>query len=114
MIFNIIEDFWKREHEKNGYEFVRTPHIGNRKLWEISGHWGFYADSMYPPMEVGQSLSEQKEGKSAEESEQYLLKPMNCPFHLEIYNTLPKSYRELPLRRCETGTVYRFEKKGQL
>jgi len=69
---------------------------------------------MYPPMEVGQSLLDQKEGKVAEESEQYLMKPMNCPFHVEIYNTLPKSYRDLPIRRCETGTVYRFEKKGQL
>ena len=69
---------------------------------------------MYPPMEAGQTLEDQQAGKKAEESELYLLKPMNCPFHVEIYNAEPKSYREFPLRRCETGTVYRFEKKGQL
>jgi len=69
---------------------------------------------MYPPMEVGQSLEDAKSGKKIEESEQYLMKPMNCPFHVEIYKAEPKSYRDFPLRRCEMGTVYRFEKKGQL
>ena len=71
---------------------------------------------MYPPMEAGQTLEDQKAGKKVNESdsEQYLLKPMNCPFHVEIYKSEPKSYRDFPLRRCETGTVYRFEKKGQL
>ncbi|MDD4530558.1 MAG: threonine--tRNA ligase [Candidatus Gracilibacteria bacterium] len=109
-----IEDFWLEEHKKEGYEFVKSPHIGNKKLWQTSGHWGFYADSMYPPLEVGQSLEEAQSGVKAKESEIYLLKPMNCPFHVEIYNAVPKSYRELPLRWAETGTVYRFEKKGQL
>jgi len=114
MLYNVIEDFWKKEHEKNGYQFVKTPHIGNKKLRETSGHRGFYSESMYPSMEVGQSLSEAQEGKIAEESEQYLMKPMNCPFHVEIYKAEPKSYRDFPLRRCEMWTVYRFEKKGQL
>ncbi|MFA6255739.1 MAG: threonine--tRNA ligase [Candidatus Absconditabacterales bacterium] len=114
MLYNVIEDFRKKEHEKNGYQFVKTPHIGNRKLRETSGHRGFYSESMYPPMEVGQSLEDAKSGKKAEESEQYLMKPMNCPFHVEIYKAAPKSYRDFPLRRCEMGTVYRFEKKGQL
>ncbi|MDD3861336.1 MAG: threonine--tRNA ligase [Candidatus Gracilibacteria bacterium] len=114
ILWRVIEDFWYRQHLKNGYELVRSPHIGNRILWETSGHWGFYNESMYPPMEAGQSLSEQQEGKKAEISEQYLLKPMNCPFHVQIYNNKLHSYRELPFRWAETGTVYRFEKTGQL
>jgi len=114
MLWKQVEDFWKEAHEKNGYDFVRTPHIGNKTLWETSGHWGFYADSMYPPMEVGQNLEEVNAWIKAKESETFLLKPMNCPFHVEIYNEEPKSYREFPLRWCETGTVYRFEKKWQL
>lgn len=114
LLFKTIEDFWNKAHMENGYDFVRTPHIWNKKLREISGHRGFYSSSMYPPMEAGQTLEDQKEWKKVEESEQYLLKPMNCPFHVEIYNAEPKSYREFPLRRCETWTVYRFEKKGQL
>ncbi len=114
MLFKTIEDFRSDEHRKGGYEFVRTPHIGNKKLRELSGHRGFYSESMYPPMEAGHTLEDQQAGKTVEESELYLLKPMNCPFHVEIYNAEPKSYRDFPLRRCETGTVYRFEKKGQL
>lgn len=114
MLWKQVEDFWKEAHEKNGYDFVRTPHIWNKTLWETSGHWGFYADSMYPPMEVGQSLEEMQAGIKAKESETFLLKPMNCPFHVEIFKSEPKSYREFPLRWCEAGTVYRFEKKWQL
>ena len=114
ILFKIIEKFWDEAHLENWYEFVRTPHIWNKKLREISWHWWFYSESMYPPMEAGQTLQDQKEWKKIEESEQYLLKPMNCPFHVEIYNAEPKSYRELPIRRCETWTVYRFEKKWQL
>ena len=113
-LWKSIEDFWTKEHVKAGYEFVRTPHIWNQKLWETSWHWGFYADSMYPPLEVGQTLEDAQEWKKAEESEKYLLKPMNCPFHVEIYQNSPKSYRQLPLRWAEIGTVYRYEKKWQL
>lgn len=114
LLWRVIEDFWYKEHLKNGYDLVRSPHIGNRSLWETSGHWGFYNKSMYPPMEAGQSLEERQQNKKAENSEEYLLKPMNCPFHVQIYKSNPKSYRELPLRWAECGTVYRFEKKGEL
>ncbi|MFA5086298.1 MAG: threonine--tRNA ligase [Candidatus Paceibacterota bacterium] len=114
MLWRLIEDFWFKKHLENGYELVRTPHIGNRRLWEKSGHWGFYSGSMYPPLEVGQSLEELQHKEKVKESEQFLLKPMNCPFHVAIYNSIPRSYRDLPLRWAETGTVYRFEKKGEL
>lgn len=114
MLWRVIEDFWYKEHLRNGYELVRTPHIGNRSLWETSGHWNFYNASMYPPIEVGQSLEEQQEKVKVTESEQYLLKPMNCPFHMQIYKNKPHSYREFPFRWAECGTVYRFEKKGEL
>ncbi|MFZ2970941.1 MAG: threonine--tRNA ligase, partial [Minisyncoccia bacterium] len=77
MLWRIIEDFWYTQHLSSGYSLVRSPHIGNKNLWETSGHWGFYNDSMYPPLEVGQTLKENQEKKSAKESEQYLLKPMN-------------------------------------
>lgn len=100
LMWHLIEDFWTQEHFKRGYELVRTPHIGSKKLWETSGHWGFYRENMYAPIEV--------------EDEQYLLKPMNCPFHVMIYKNQPKSYRDLPIRWAETGTVYRYEKSGQL
>ncbi len=100
LIWRIMEDFWYNEHLKNGYELVRSPHIGNRSLWEKSGHWNFYRDSMYSPIKV--------------EDEEYLLKPMNCPFHLAMYNSTLHSYRELPIRWAETGTVYRYEKSGEL
>ncbi len=114
IIWRLIEDFWYKKHLENGYELVRTPHIGNRKLWERSGHWGYYSDSMYPPLEVSQSLKENQNKEEIKDSEQFLLKPMNCPFHVCIYNNSPKSYRDLPIRWAETGTVYRFEKKGEL
>lgn len=113
-LWRLVEDFWYHEHEKAGYELVRSPHIGNKALWETSGHWGFYNESMYPPIEIGQSLSESQNEEPAKESESYLLKPMNCPFHVRIYKNDLHSYRELPLRWAECGTVYRFEKKGEL
>lgn len=114
MLWRVIEDFWYAQHLTNGYSLVRSPHIGNKILWETSGHWGFYNDSMYPPLEVGQTLKESQENKSAKEPEQFLLKPMNCPFHIQIFKNRLHSYRELPLRWAECGTVYRFEKKGEL
>jgi threonyl-tRNA synthetase len=114
ILWRIIEEFWYKAHLRNGYELVRSPHIGNRKLWETSGHWGFYNESMYPPIEVGQTLKENQNKEQTKESEQFLLKPMNCPFHIQIFKNRPYSYRELPLRWAECGTVYRFEKKGEL
>jgi len=114
MLWRVMEDFWYREHLKNGYELVRTPHIGSRALWERSGHWGFFSENMYPPLEVGQTLKDAQEGKKAKIKEEYLLKPMNCPFHITLYNSRPHSYRELPLRWAECGTVYRYEKSGEL
>lgn len=95
-----IENFWREEHYKNGYELVFTPHVGKSWLWETSGHLGFYKDSMYPPMEM--------------DNTDYYAKPMNCPFHIMIYNNSKKSYRDLPCRYAELGTVYRYEKAGSL
>lgn len=114
LIWRLMEDFWYEEHLKNGYELVRTPHIGSRALWETSGHWGFYSDSMYPPIEIGQSLEERKRGKKSKTKEEYLLKPMNCPFHVVLYNSSPKSYRDLPIRWAESATVYRYEQSGEV
>lgn len=100
VIRRAIEDFWKDEHVRQGYELVYSPHIARLDLWKTSGHWDFYRDSMYAPMEV--------------EGVGYELKPMNCPFHIEMYNTARKSYRDLPIRWAELGTVYRFERSGAL
>ncbi len=95
-----IENFWREEHYKNGYEIVFTPHVGKSWLWETSGHLGFYKESMYSPMEM--------------DNTDYYIKPMNCPFHIMIYKNGKKSYRDLPCRWAELGTVYRFEKSGTL
>ena len=114
LLWRIMEDYWYQEHLKNGYELVRTPHIGSRALWETSGHWGFFNENMYPSLEVGQTLKEAQEGKKAKTKEEFLLKPMNCPFHITLYNSRPKSYRDLPIRWAECGTVYRYEKSGEL
>ena len=95
-----IENFWRDEHYKNGYEIVFTPHVGKSWLWETSGHLDFYKESMYNPMEMDKS--------------DYYCKPMNCPFHIMIYNEGKKSYRDLPCRWAELGTVYRYEKSGTL
>ncbi len=114
LLWRIMEEFWYKEHLRGGYELVRTPHIGSRKLWETSGHWGFYADSMYPAIEVGQTLESSLKGEKIENKEEYLLKPMNCPFHVMLYNDKPRSYRDLPIRWAECGTVYRYEKHGEL
>ena len=114
LLWRIMENFWYEEHLKAGYELVRTPHIGNRKLWEKSGHWGFYNESMYPPLEIGQNLKDIQKGKKVAVKEECLLKPMNCPFHIVIYNSKPRSYRELPIRWAESATVYRYEKSGEI
>ena len=97
-IRKLIENFWTEEHEANGYDFVYTPHIGKAQLWETSGHLGFYKENMYSPVDI--------------EGQQYYLKPMNCPFHVYIYKSSLRSYRELPLRYAEEGTVYRYERSG--
>jgi len=102
-----IEDFWRREHFRAGYEMVFTPHVGRAKLWETSGHLGFYRDSMFPSMSITEG-----EGSQDESVEPYFVRPMNCPFHIQIYKTRRYSYRDLPLRWAELGTVYRFEKEG--
>jgi threonyl-tRNA synthetase len=99
-IRRIIEDFWYQEHDRGGYEIVYTPHIGRSDLWSISGHLGFYAESMYSPMDV--------------DGQDYYIKPMNCPYQLLIYKSRRRSYRELPLRWAELGTVYRYERSGVL
>ena len=119
LLWRIIEDFWYKKHLNNGYQLVRSPHIGSRNLWEQSGHWNFYNDSMYPVLEVSKSLKDyqQSEGKKEKEGvkkEEYLLKPMNCPFHVRIYKSELRSHKELPLRWAECGTVYRYEKSGEL
>lgn len=100
IIRKLIEDFWFEEHKKRGYKYVYTPHIGNIGLWKKSGHWDFYRESMYSPMKI--------------DSAEYLIKPMNCPFHVMVYSSRIHSYKELPLKYCELGTVYRYEKSGVL
>jgi len=100
VIRNEIENFWKKEHQKRGYQYVYSPHLGKKSLWEKSGHWQFYRELMYSPMNI--------------EGTEYLVKPMNCPFHLQIYQSKPRSYKELPIRYCELGTVYRYEPIGTL
>ena len=96
----IIEDFWRQEHYKQGYELVYSPHIGRSSLWETSGHLDFYAESMYSPMDV--------------DGQDYYIKPMNCPFHIQMYKSGLRSYRDLPMRLAELGTVYRYERSGVL
>jgi threonyl-tRNA synthetase len=100
VIRRVIEDFWKDEHIKRGYDLVYTPHIAKRDLWQTSGHWDFYREYMYSPMDV--------------EGQEYVIKPMNCLGHILIYKTSQRSYRELPLRYAELGTVYRYERSGVL
>ena len=95
-----IEEYWRRKHLKNGYDMVYTPHIGRAELWQTSGHLGFYKDSMYSPMDV--------------DGQEFFAKPMNCPFHVMIYKQGMHSYRDLPFRWAELGTVYRYEKSGAL
>ncbi|MEN0061207.1 MAG: threonine--tRNA ligase [Myxococcota bacterium] len=95
-----IEDFWREQHLTHGYDLLFTPHIAPRTLWDRSGHTEHYTDSMYSPMDI--------------DEEQYQLKPMNCPFHIGVYRSRKRSYRELPMRYAELGTVYRYERSGAL
>ncbi len=95
-----IEDFWREQHLKRGYQIVFTPHIARDELWQRSGHLDLYSEFMFPTMQI--------------EAHKYLLKPMNCPFHITIYKTQTRSYRDLPIRYCELGTVYRYERSGVL
>ena len=99
-IRHVIETFWKDEHYKSGYELVYTPHVGRAGLWERSGHLDFYREAMYAPMDI--------------EGQEYFIKPMNCPFHIMIYKSATRSYRDLPMRFAELGTVYRYERSGVL
>ena len=100
LVRHLIEDFWRQEHLKWGYELVYSPHIGKAQLWRTSGHLDFYRENMYSPMNI--------------EGQEYFIKPMNCPFHIMIYKSRTRSYRELPLRWAELGTVYRYERSGVL
>lgn len=100
MVRNLIENYWREQHLAGGYDLVYSPHVARRTMWDKSGHTGFYADNMFAPMEV--------------EEQMYQLKPMNCPFHIQIYKSHLRSYRDLPLRYAELGTVYRFERSGVL
>jgi len=100
LVRQLIEDFWKEEHRERGYELVYTPHIAKLNLWKISGHWDFYRENLYSPMDI--------------EGQQYIIKPMNCLGHILIYKTQLRSYRQLPIRYAELGTVYRYERSGVL
>ena len=102
MLRDQLEDFLKRVQKKYGYLQVRTPHIGLKDLWVTSGHYAKYGKDSFQPIHTPQ------------EGEEYLLKPMNCPHHCEIYKTAPRSYKDLPLRYAEFGTVYRYEQSGEL
>jgi threonyl-tRNA synthetase len=99
-LIKVIERYLYEELKKAGYQWLRSPHIANINLWKTSGHWGFYRESMYSPIQV--------------DEEQYMIKPMNCPFHIKVYNKKIRSYKELPIRFAELGTVYRYEKSGVL
>ena len=100
LLRKLIEDYWKDEHYRNDYQLLYTPHIARQDLWKTSGHLDFYSENMYSPMEIDEVM--------------YQLKPMNCPFHIGIYNADKHSYREFPIRWCELGTVYRYERTGAL
>jgi len=101
-----IENYWRQEHRKHGYQYVYTPHVGQSNLWETSGHLVSFKDGLFPPMPMST--------KDKEENVTYFVKPMSCPFHIRIYKSRPRSYRELPLRWCELGSVYRYEESGVL
>ncbi len=105
-----MEDYSRVRHEQGGYEFVYSPHLTKAALFETSGHLDWYADGMYPPMDLDTEYD--ADGNVKRQGAQYYMKPMNCPFHNLIYSARGRSYRELPLRLFEFGTVYRYEKSG--
>ena len=101
-----IEEYWRRKHYEASYEIVYTPHVGKSNLWETSGHLSFYKDGMFPVMKVQEGSGEDAYVQD------YYVKPMNCPFHIQVYQFKKRSYRDLPMRLAELGTVYRYEKDG--
>jgi threonyl-tRNA synthetase len=108
----VMEDYSRKRHEEAGYEFVYSPHITKSNLFETSGHLQWYADGMFPPMKLDAEFDQ--DGKLRKQGQDYYLKPMNCPFHILIFRSRARSYRELPLRMFEFGSVYRYEKSGVL
>ena len=110
VIRKAMEDYSRQRHEESGYEFVYSPHITKGNLFQTSGHLDWYAESMYPPMHLDEELD--AEGTIRKQGQDYYLKPMNCPFHCLIFRARGRSYRELPLRLFEFGSVYRYEKSG--
>jgi threonyl-tRNA synthetase len=133
VIRQTLEDYIKEELRRRGYDAVYTPNIGRIELYQISGHYPYYSDAQFPPMDLGEKEAElrAKSGGGAgagdgparsegmnpaarSEGERYLLKPMNCPHHIMIYKSKPRSYRDLPVRLAEFGTVYRYEQSGEL
>ena len=100
VVRGVIEDFWKSEHVKHDYDIIYTPHVASLELWKTSGHCDFYKENMYSPMEL--------------DGQEYIVRPMNCPFHIQIYKSRLRSYRDLPVRYAELGTVYRYERSGVL
>lgn len=110
IIRRVMEDYSRQRHEENGYDFVYSPHITKSNLFETSGHLAWYADGMFPPMKLDEEVDE--DGVVRKQGQDYYLKPMNCPFHILVYKSQSRSYRDLPLRMFEFGTVYRYEKSG--
>ena len=108
----VMEDYSRQRHEQSGYEFVYSPHITKSNLFETSGHLQWYADGMFPPMRLDEELAE--DGAVRKQGQDYYLKPMNCPFHILIFKSQGRSYRDLPMRLFEFGSVYRYEKSGTL
>src|SRR5262245_49802385 len=127
IIRQTLEDYLKGELRRRGYDAVYTPNIGKIELYQISGHYPYYSDSQFPPIDLGEKeraesgkrkaegeAKTQAAGEVLHEGERYLLKPMNCPHHIMIYKSKPRSYRDLPVRLAEFGTVYRYEQSGEL
>ncbi len=112
IIRKVMEDYSRERHEQSGYEFVYSPHVTKANLFQTSGHLEWYAEGMFPPLQLDEERDE--EGNIKKQAQDYYLKPMNCPFHCLIYKSQARSYRDLPLRMFEFGTVYRYEKSGVL